>query len=740
MLVSGAVAAFGIGSVQRDSARRAAAHAMDGRTELMTAAVMTEVGRYLDEIRTLAAAAGAVDDLTAAKFRQVNAPLATMGLSGAVSVAFVVPATDDQVAAVQTGWRRRGATGLRLQPIGAGPHLFAVLSSRLDGQKLGSDSRDLARVEPLRAALNEALRADTVAVSDTYQIFADSSLPVAQRQHSFVLAAPVYASTGMSGGGRASTFRGWLLMDLRGQDFARATLSRVAQSLVDVTLSAPNADGSETVVASLAAVARGARDLHRRVEIPVAQRRWELRTAAAHAALPGGSQFRAAAMTAALFVPPVLVAALVAALAAGRTKAHRLAAAATAATDEMRRAEREMREQAHLLGTILDTITDGVGVVDNTGRYLIHNPAARAMLGVDDDPTHPDDWQQHYGIYRPDSNEPFPLDEMPLIRALHGESPTGIEQMIRNPGRPDGLLITTTARQLALANGLHGAVAVFRDVTDDRAHEAELSGFAGVVAHDLKSPLTTVVGYSELVEDTIHEALTGPVQEEALTHLARIKATTARMRTLIDDLLAYSTARDAMIQPMTFSLYDLVHEVASARMDAAQADRNAGYFPDIRVGPLPAVHADPVLVRQVLENLVGNAIKYTAPGQPAQVNITGDTQPGRAGQLMARVEIADRGIGLPPGEHSRVFARFHRAHPDSGYPGTGLGLSICQRIVERHGGTIAATDNPGGGARFRFSIPAAPPNVAEAHAARPATCQPAEPGAVSRAALLDELR
>lgn len=708
VLVAGSATSFGVGSVLRDSARRAADRAMDGRTALVTTAVTTEIGRYLDQMRTLTAALGAAEDLTTAQFRQLTLPLAGLGLSGAVSVAFVVQARDGDVAGVQAAWRRRGSAGLSLRPVGAGPHLFAVVSTRLDGEQSSASGRDLAQAKAPRTALAEALRSNTIAVSDTYQFFADRTLPAARRQHSFVLAAPVYRTAVT---GRPQAFQGWVMMALRGQDFIKATLSRVAQNLVDVTLAAGNADGSRTTVATLTAAATGGRDLHRRVEIPVAQRRWELRTAAAHAALPGGGQTLAGAMTGTLLVLSALLAALVATLASGKGRAQRLV---DEATGELRRAEREAREQAQLLSTILDSITDGVTVVDQDGLALLHNPAGKAILGVEADAVGPNDWQRHYGVYRPEDSQPYPYQETPLFRALCGESPTGVEVLIRNPNHLEGVLIVVNARPLELGDGSRGAVAIYRDVTAERAHEAELAGFAGVVAHDLKTPLATVVGYTELVSDVVSAELPSAASEQALAHLARIEATTARMRMLIDDLLAYTTARDAALHPTAFALGDLVHEVVLAQTDAARVNRGVSEFPDLYVGPLPAVYADRVLVRQVLENLIGNALKYTPPGQPARVDITGHLQPeGRTGSAMVRVEIADRGIGLPAGEHSRVFARFHRAHPGGGYPGTGLGLAICHRIVERHGGTIGVTDNPGGGTCFRFTIPARPPDDVE---------------------------
>ncbi|MFI5953702.1 ATP-binding protein [Cryptosporangium sp. NPDC051539] len=693
VLVTGTAVSLVVGSVLRDAARRSAVRSMDGRTDLTTAAVRTEIDRYLDQMRTLAAALGAQEVLTAATFARMTAPLKPMGLSGATSVVFLVPVPDAGVAAAQTEWRRRGATGLVIKPHGTGPHVVGVLATRLDGQTaVAAQGVDITRAPAPYAAAADARRRGTVTVSDTYQLIVDQQLPAAKRQYSFVLTAPV---TGAGG-----DFRGWVMMGLRGQDFARATLSRVAQNLLDVSLSARNADAAETVVASLAADRSGHRDLHRTVNIPVAQRHWVLRTSAVSAALPGGITTLAVALTATLLGVTGLAGTLVAILAGGRRRAERRV---RAATRELRETEREAREQAGLLGTVLDTITEGVGVVDSSGRVLAHNPAAAQMLGIGPDASDLGHWQQHYGLFRPDGVEPFPTEELPLVRSLGGEDVDDVEILVRNPGRRSGALITVSARPLALADGSRGAVAVFHDVTEERAYEADLQGFAGVVAHDLKSPLATVVGYAELLEDVLTADGGGPARDEALQHLARIGATATRMRTLIDDLLTYASARDASLNPVSFPLGDLVHEVVATRLDAPHA---GGYFPDVHVEPLPALSADPVLVRQVLENLLGNALKYTRPGNPARVDVTARLESDPNGGTWVRTEVADRGIGIPPGEHGLVFDRFHRAHPGTDYPGTGLGLAICQRIVERHGGAIGATDNPGGGTRFWFTLPA----------------------------------
>jgi signal transduction histidine kinase len=226
---------------------------------------------------------------------------------------------------------------------------------------------------------------------------------------------------------------------------------------------------------------------------------------------------------------------------------------------------------------------------------------------------------------------------------------------------------------------------------------AELNAFAGVVAHDLKSPLTAITGYAGIAAECLETQ--PPDLETVRFTVDRVVTSSARMRGLIDDLLTYATARDNALRVEQTDLRAVVDRVVTDRLDEPRpADVPV---PEIYVGPLPTVEADPVLLDQLIQNLVGNAIKYTPPGQPARIDVT--AEPDRPGWI--RVEVADRGIGIPAGQHTAIFGSFHRAHPTAGFRGTGLGLAICQRIVERHGGIIHASDNPGGGARFRFTLP-----------------------------------
>jgi hypothetical protein len=173
------------------------------------------------------------------------------------------------------------------------------------------------------------------------------------------------------------------------------------------------------------------------------------------------------------------------------------------------------------------------------------------------------------------------------------------------------------------------------------------------------------------------------------------------MAGLIDTLLAYTTSRDAALNVRTVPLGPLVADVVTDRVGHPRPD--GGPPPDVYVGRLPEVDADPAMLRHVLDNLIGNSLKYIQAGRAARIDVT--AAPAAPG--WARVEIADRGIGIPDQDKPNIFESFHRAETAAGYAGTGLGLAICRRIVERHGGAIGVADNPGGGTRFHFTLPLA---------------------------------
>jgi signal transduction histidine kinase len=237
------------------------------------------------------------------------------------------------------------------------------------------------------------------------------------------------------------------------------------------------------------------------------------------------------------------------------------------------------------------------------------------------------------------------------------------------------------------------AVCCFRDVTREQDERDQLVAFAGVVAHDLKNPLTVVSGWLE----TLGDALSVPGDVSAprlLPMVVRAQGATGHMRDFIDDLLGFTVARD---QPLEIDELDL----SAVAEDVASLRRDGGSRPQIQVQVGMQASGDRVLVRQLLDNLIGNAVKYVAPGVRPDITVTAEV----LGDDL-EVSVSDNGIGIPAEMRERVFDSFARAHADA-YAGQGLGLAICQRVVNRHGGRIWVADPVGNGTTIRFTLPRA---------------------------------
>ncbi|WP_183092964.1 ATP-binding protein [Nocardioides stalactiti] len=252
-------------------------------------------------------------------------------------------------------------------------------------------------------------------------------------------------------------------------------------------------------------------------------------------------------------------------------------------------------------------------------------------------------------------------------------------------------------------------------LAQEREQSQELLTFARRAAHDLRNPLSVVESWTTELSETL---AAGPIPAPtgASTMLAGIERATARMRALVDDLLADAAARD---RAPTHAVVDLPALVADVAMeyDAVGLIRTFG---------VRSVTGDPVLLRQLFDNLVANALKYIRPGQLPEITVSSHHDGDRV-----VIRVTDNGIGIPDGAHEWIFEPFRRAH-DEGYPGTGLGLSTCRRIVERHGGSMRAlTRSDGPGSVFELDLP--PARAPLPAAAVPlAAADPADPPAADR--------
>jgi signal transduction histidine kinase len=221
---------------------------------------------------------------------------------------------------------------------------------------------------------------------------------------------------------------------------------------------------------------------------------------------------------------------------------------------------------------------------------------------------------------------------------------------------------------------------------------ADLVEFAYVASHDLSEPLRVISGHVQLLARRYE----GRLGDDADRYIAFAVDGCNRMQTLIKDLLEYSRVGQSPLAAEDVDCNRVMAEVLVGLATAASA-RGA----DVQADDLPEVHGDPGQLRQLFGNLVGNAVKFAAPGETPVVRVAGTVEGN-----VARFTIADRGIGVPARHRERIFRMFQRLHAREEYEGTGIGLAICRRIVQRHGGGIDVEDTPGGGATLVFTLPA----------------------------------
>ena len=229
----------------------------------------------------------------------------------------------------------------------------------------------------------------------------------------------------------------------------------------------------------------------------------------------------------------------------------------------------------------------------------------------------------------------------------------------------------------------------------------DLEQFAYVASHDLQEPLRKVAGFCQLLQ----RRYAGELDERAQQYIEFAVDGARRMQLLISELLAFSRVGRADRALADVSLAevtaDALRELASVD-DVATATGLAEAR--IAVGDLPRVRGDAALLRQLMANLIGNAVKFRRPDSPAEVRV--DAARDEVGW---RISVADDGIGIEPEFADKVFVIFQRLHGQGSYPGTGIGLALAKRIVEYHGGRIWLDTERRDGATIRFSLPLPPP-------------------------------
>lgn len=235
-----------------------------------------------------------------------------------------------------------------------------------------------------------------------------------------------------------------------------------------------------------------------------------------------------------------------------------------------------------------------------------------------------------------------------------------------------------------------------RTVELDRSNR-ELEEFAFVASHDLKEPLRKIQAFGDILTTEYASALPA----EGRDYLERMTRTTARLRQMIDSLLALSrvTTRG---RPFAMVNCDEIAEQVLSDLGVQIEDSHA----EVKLGQLPRVWGDPGQVQQLFQNLISNALKFSRKTVHPLVLVQGNAVGGRA-----RISVTDNGIGVQPVHRERIFGMFQRLNHTSDYDGSGIGLAICRKIAERHGGSIQVADGLDGGVQFTVDLPEFNPDL-----------------------------
>jgi two-component system phosphate regulon sensor histidine kinase PhoR len=374
--------------------------------------------------------------------------------------------------------------------------------------------------------------------------------------------------------------------------------------------------------------------------------------------------------------------------------------------------------ERHKLNTVINSIAEGVVLCDSQGQLVLANETAMALLSLKAVP-----FEQHvsemadFYVIRDMDDEPLPIEQLPMARALAGETFQDYRVKLHGVSGDNSVMSFSGAPIRADAQNIEGAVVVFRDITARERLEQAKDEFLAVTAHELRNPLAAVRSYADLLLRREQER-TESGDSRDLRGLRVLSQQVTHMLRMVDNLLDVSRldAGQVDLQSERVDLVSLAEQVLDQQRPAAPNHTLVLHTEHDAVW----LACDALRIRQILTNLVSNAVKYSPAGTTVQVtvglrpvereNAVGDNAEAAAHQdnpapdYEALLRVTDQGKGIPLDQQPRLFQRFYRAQRP-GAEGLGLGLYLSHQFVELHGGKIEVQSKEGQGSTFSVTLP-----------------------------------
>ena len=375
---------------------------------------------------------------------------------------------------------------------------------------------------------------------------------------------------------------------------------------------------------------------------------------------------------------------------------------------------------------VIDNLPDFVYAKDKQGRFVLNNPAHARDLGAN----LPEELKgkSDFDFFPAELAAQFYTDEQKIIET--GKPVINQEQYKCKPGDLSGIKRWAVSSKVIWRDDqgvILGTVGITRDihemkVAQESLHKSEeklrqftaqlersnreLQDFAYVASHDLQEPLRKIVVFGERLKEKSSETLA----PESLDYLDRMQKAAGRMQTLINDLLTFSRVTTKAHPFAPVNLAETASEVVNDLEGRIELVKGR-----VEVGALPVIDAEPLQMRQLLQNLIGNALKFRRPEEPPVVKVEAQIipDPVTPEKKLCRLTISDNGIGFDEKYLDRIFNVFQRLHTRNEYEGTGMGLAIVRKIALYHGGDITAKSKPGQGATFILTMPVVHPKEAQ---------------------------